>query len=420
MRKFQRLIVFLLFLCCAKSYAQSGCTDPLASNYDAAAVSNNGSCVYPTASVTPFAIHILNDTLPESSGLICWNDYLWTHNDNTDTCLYALDTSGHIQQIVPIRQVSNQDWEEVTQDDDYFYIGDFGNNANGDRQNLHIFRISKTALGNPPVSCDTIWFHYSDQLSFTPTGGNHTDFDCEALIVGTDSLYLFTKQWISKKTKLYAIPKHPGNHEASLKDSFDVQGLITGAAFLPDQRLIALCGYNTNSSTFIDPFVFLFYDYKGTDFFSGNKRKIMISQPLSQIEGIATRDGLRYYLSNEKIVNAITIPPRLEQMDLSAHLGPYLQSLSINDVMTDASVSVSPNPAEDDIMVTVKVKRATVATLQFRDTNGKICWTEAKKLSAGLNKMVISPAGLSSGTYWLNIFASGKTISRKIIFGHKY
>jgi len=76
-----------------KTVAQiHGCTDPLATNYNPSATINDGSCIYDAASVTPFSSYILNSNLSETSGLIRWNNQIWTHNDNEDINIYALDT----------------------------------------------------------------------------------------------------------------------------------------------------------------------------------------------------------------------------------------------------------------------------------------------------------------------------------------
>ncbi|MDZ7615227.1 MAG: hypothetical protein U5K51_17140 [Flavobacteriaceae bacterium] len=76
--------------------------------------------------------------------MILWNDRLWTHNDNTDTHLYALNTNNpDSNEAVALDGTRNVDWEEISQDEDYIYIGDFGNNANGNRRDLQIFKDKK-------------------------------------------------------------------------------------------------------------------------------------------------------------------------------------------------------------------------------------------------------------------------------------
>lgn len=197
--------------------------------------------------------------------------------------------------LIPI--AVNTDWEEISQDDTYIYVGDFGNNANGNRTDLNILRISKSSLTTSLV-IDTINFSYSLQSDFTATGSKNTDFDCEAFIVDADSIYLFTKEWVSKQTSVYAIPKTLGTFIANYKSAFDVQGMITGATYMETEKLVALCGYNAT----MQPFIYLLFDFNNDDFFSGNKRKLSLDIPLHQVEGIATEDGLTFYVTNEGLV----------------------------------------------------------------------------------------------------------------------
>lgn len=346
--KLQSCLLFLSLLIATGADAQiNGCTDPLATNYDLSATANDGSCIYPSAAVTPLVSFNLDAGLAETSGLICWNDHLWTHNDNGDTNIYSLDTlNGAIVQSVPVSGVVNYDWEEITQDSSYIYLGDFGNNVNGNRTDLKVLRIEKASVLSGIPSVDTIFFSYSDQIDFTPTGGNNTDFDCEAFLVSGDSLFLFTKQWVSNRTTVYALPKIPGTYVAERRAELDVQGMITGATYLESKRLITLCGY----TNLLQPFIYLLYDFDQTDFLSGNKRKLNLSLPFHQIEGIATVDGLKYYCSNENFVQApvINTPQKLHVLDLSSYLENYLNGiiLSLKNPYS-SGLTVYPNPASD-------------------------------------------------------------------------
>jgi len=341
----------LFFLRTAKAKI-NGCTDPLATNYNSSATKNDGSCIYNNGSISPSSSFILSGILTETSGLVKWNHQIWTHNDNSDVNIYSLDTiNGNIIQSYPLNGTINNDWEEISQDSNYLYIGNFGNNANGNRTDLKILRIDKNSmLINAPI-IDTIHYSYADQTSFTPAGSNNTDFDCEAFVISADSIYLFTKQWISNKTSLYSLPKIPGTYIANLKTTFDIDGLVTGAVFLQAQRIIALCGY----SNLLEPFIYLLYDFHGSEYFSGNKRKITISLPFHQIEGIATTNGLKFYLSNENFSQppVISIQQKLHILDLSSYLGNYLHSLtqSVSQPVKQHSFVLYPNPANNIIAI---------------------------------------------------------------------
>jgi len=347
------ILIPVILLASTDSEAQTfGCTDPLATNYNQFATNNDGSCLYNTASVIPEVSLNLVSSLNETSGLIIWNNQLWTHNDTEDINIYALDTlNGNIIQSYSLADTSIKDFEEISQDDDFIYIGDFGNNSNGNRTDLKILRIRKNSILINQLKTDIINFSYPDQTDLTPTGHNNTNFDCEAFIVTSDSIYLFNKQWITEKTVIYSLPNTPGTHIAKKKLTFDVAGLVTGATYLQTKKLIVLCGY----SNLREPFIYLLYDFNGTEYFSGNKRKITIPLSYHQIEGIATVNGLKYYLSNEYFTYPpyFNVPQKLHILNLNAYLENYLKSgpTAINKTQTNENYIVYPVPADNFIIV---------------------------------------------------------------------
>jgi len=300
-----------------------GCTDPRANNLVPGATENDGSCTYDQVWLVPVKTLVMDEKLSGTSGLISWNGRVWTHNDYDDTQLYALDTAtAEIVGETLLPEVGNSDWEDIAQDGEYIYVGDFGNNASGNRTDLHILRVEMASLISGSPSIDTLWFSYSDQEDLSPAQANQTDFDCEAMVVSASRIYLFTKQWLSGQTTLYVLPKEPGTHVAQKKEDFNIQGLVTGATLLDSEKLLMLCGY----TGILQPFVYLFYDYGGEDFFSGNKRRVHIQIPFLQVEGITSSDGLTCFLSNESFVlePASNLPQQLLRLDLSGLLGDYL------------------------------------------------------------------------------------------------
>jgi hypothetical protein len=388
-------ILLLGFSLINQSEAQiSGCTDRLAINYNQSATINDGSCIYNPANVRPSSTFNLEGTLSETSGLIFWNNQLWTQNDNTDINIYSIDTlKGNIVRSYPLSGIPNKDWEEISQDDNYIYIGDFGNNS-GSRTDLRIFRISKNSItGNSPV-IDSIKFSYSDQVDFS-SGSNNTDFDCEAFIVSKDSIYLFTKQWVSNKTSVYSLSKNPGSYSAKLRSSFDDEGLITGAVYLESERIIALSGYSHK----LEPFVYLLYDFIGSDFFSGNKRKIALLIPYHQTEGIASSNAIKYYISNEhfSLAPVISVPQQLNIFDLSSFLGNYL-GLPIAFPDEGNNFIILPVPAHD--FITVKSYSAMLPIdYILLSLSGKI----VLKGRLTSENSTISVSGLTAGIYILRI-----------------
>jgi hypothetical protein len=329
------------------------------------------------------------------------NNKLWTQNNFSDINLYAFDPAQvNSFQTLPLTGTVNIDWEEMTQDGEYLYIGDFGNNVNGNRTNLQILRIKKTSLFQSSLQIDTIKFSYSTQTNFTPTGANKTNYDCEAFLVTKDSLYLFTKEWLTNKTSIYRLPKISGTHTAQYVSTLDVQGLITGAMLMEDKRLLVLCGYNST----LQPFLYLLYDYTGADFFGGNKRRININLPFHQVEAITTQDGINYHITNEYISRSgITIPQQLHQLNLNAYLSRYLSTTNIYDYTSEKNFSMYPVPAKTFIQMEVNTKRAQIP-YRIIDSRGVVVQQGIWSRTGNRLNIDLLPAG----SYWM-IVAAEKT-----------
>lgn len=326
-----------------------GCTDPLSQNYNPNATVNDGSCTYASATVVPSYSAELDTQMDETSGLVLWSGGLYTHNDDTDTNLYRLSAlTGGIDQILPVNGTVNQDWEDIDQDADYVYIGDFGNNASGNRANLRILRVAKQDLLAGSATPQIISFSYANQGNLNPTAANATDFDCEAMVVGTNFIYLFTKQWVTRATSVYRIPKVPGAYTAAFMATYNVNGLVTGATWQQDARILALCGYTATLS----PFIYIMYDFQGDDFFGGNKRRLSFQGNFLQTEGIATEDGLHYYVSNEHFSRGgiINSPARVFTVDLSPYLQNYLSNEALKDSFGNGLI-IAPVPGSYKVVL---------------------------------------------------------------------
>jgi len=374
-----------------------GCTDSHASNYTALATQNDGSCIYPSTSLSPITSRQLDASLTETSGLIEWNHGFWSHNDNSDTAIYRIDTAtGGIAEKAPLAHVINHDWEEISQDSSYLYLGDFGNNASGNRTNLNILRISKASIisGNPTI--DTISFSYYDQVDFSDQGTNNTNFDCEAFIVTSDSIYLFTKHWVDLATTVYSLPKTPGFHLAQRVDSFFVNGLITGAIFLESKRLVILSGYSKQ----LAPFIYLLYDFQPCRFFSGNKRKVDISLPFHQIEGVSTTDGIHLHCTNEYLkFSSIENFQQFHTFNLESLLGSYLNTGIVTaEAPPGSTLRLYPNPSSDWLTLDLP-KNGTKQKYQIINPLGTVILSGVVDES----KPVIEIQRLPQGSYLLRM-----------------
>ena len=175
--------VSVIGLLCTPLLAQPGCIDPAATNFNPNATSTNSSCTY-AATQAPLAnkIAAFSDTCKESSSLLYTDGRIFTNNDSGNKpILFQLDTTtGAVIKYTTISNFTNVDWEDLAADSLHVYIGEFGNN-NGERTNLKVLKIEKSALYNPDstsIKAVSIKFNYPDQTSFAPSTTHN--FDCEA------------------------------------------------------------------------------------------------------------------------------------------------------------------------------------------------------------------------------------------------
>jgi hypothetical protein len=238
----------------------------------------------------------LPDVVEETSGLQLLDSFMLTFNDSgNDPIIYGVSpTSGELLRKWIVKNADNRDWEDITADEQFIYIGDFGNNI-GSRRDLTIYKIPHTKLSSSDsLHADKIEFSFEDQTSFIPTIYNHS-FDCEAIIALDDSLVIFSKDWKNKITTAYTLPKTTGSYVAELKFQFPADGLITGADYLADENLLVLCGYKN-----FNPFIWRIYDIDfSKGLFSDAKRYDLTDYSGIQNEGIAFLSADSIYMSTE-------------------------------------------------------------------------------------------------------------------------
>lgn len=305
------------------AYTQiTGCTDPQSTNYNPAATINDGSCLYSATNLalvdkTNLSAPLLNET----SGLTFINGKLWTFNDSGNANdIYRIDTStSTVNQTVDISNATNTDWEDMTSNNDYLFIGDFGNN-NGNRQDLKIYRINKTALTTnaTSVTASIINFSYSDQSSF-PSLPTNNNFDCEAMIFLNDSIHLFSKNWVDLQTKHYVLPATPGTHVAQYRETYNTGFLVTSAA-VQEFGVIALIGYLRTGAKPVS--LCMIYDYKNNLLFNGNKRKFDLSTQVvqGQVEGVEFFNSSQAFVTNELYTTGANVPAKLRTFHLASYL----------------------------------------------------------------------------------------------------
>ena len=311
--------------------------------------------------------------LDENSGLIFYNNNIITFNDSGgEANLYEINANtGNITRTVTITNATNVDWEDITQDASYIYIGDIGNN-NGNRTDLKIYKIAKNDYnGSDDIAvAEIISYSYADQLDFT-SNPNDTNWDAEGLISYSDQLLIFSKNWVDNRVNVYSIPKTNGTHSALLKSSYNTNGLITSAEISLNENIIYLIGYSSSQA----PFMYTIHGIPNNslDIFSGViSEKISNIVPIgNQVEAIAlfeiTPNQHRLYISNEKFIFSyeditIIFPPKLWLIEIDAET----VTLDVPDITSDLTLTIFPNPFDKTLKLSERVDEIIIFDLLGR------------------------------------------------------
>ncbi|MBL7830049.1 MAG: T9SS type A sorting domain-containing protein [Saprospiraceae bacterium] len=293
--------------------------------------------------VSPALLGGLPSELKESSGLLIQSpDTLWSHNDSGNgSKVIAFNSFGDKLVERKFDNISDNDWEEITKDDKgHVFLGDFGNNDNT-RENLLILRFSSGfASKKQTLVVDSIQFKYEDQTLFPPPSSS-LNFDCEAMVVLNDTVFLFTKDRTNpykSQTLLYWLPAEPGFHEARYLRTFKtevplfLQGSITAAALSPDHKKLILLGYLR---------MWLFTDFTGSNFFDG-KQTVFQFEDYTQKESVAFLDDCTIYITDE-VNAALSNGGKLYSVDLCSYLSaeepnpetkPYIAFNNSTNILT--------------------------------------------------------------------------------------
>jgi len=348
--------------------------------------------------------------LNETSGLLYYNDKVITHNDSgNEANLYEINANtGAITRTVEVTNATNVDWEDITQDNSYIYVGDIGNNY-GNRTDLKIYKISKVDYNDSDdvVTSEIISYSYADQIDFTPDL-NNTNWDAKGLISYGDQLLVFSKNWADNEVNVYSIPKNSGEQSAVLESNYNINGLITGVDISFDSNIIYLLGYSSTES----PFMYTIHNIPNNslDIFSGiTSEKISNIVPIgNQVEAISlfeiTPTEHRLYISNEKFTTTvgtvtITIPAKLWYIEIDADT----VGLATQDIASELTLTVFPNPFDKFINLSKKVDEIIIF-----DLFGRIVAKQqyVKELSL---------ENLSKGFYVAHLKIDNAMLIRKII-----
>lgn len=335
----------------------------------------------------------MDDLVQETSGLVFFDSRLITHNDSGgEAALYEINTNnGVVSRTVEIKDASNTDWEDICDDENYIYIGDFGNN-NGNRTNLRIYKILKTDyLNNAEVTAEVIRFSYADQTDFSAAPQN-TNYDAEAIISYGENLFVFTKNWKDGRTNIYKIPKAAGTYSVERVDSFDAQGLVTAGSYNILSEKVMLTGYAG-----ITPFIIELTGFSNGKFSNGVIDRYNVSTPTTysfQIEAVTYFNENEYYISAEK--NALG---NTSLYSVSA------KTLSVGIHQLNPE-HLFPNPVKEFLNID---SDADIEKTEIYDYLGK------KVFEDHSNKKTLGIKNLSKGIYVLKLYSQNGSVSMKFI-----
>ncbi|MBX2945145.1 MAG: hypothetical protein KF725_04880 [Cyclobacteriaceae bacterium] len=242
---------------------------------------------------------MLPNQINEASGLaVADQGNFWTHNDDGIPVLYCIDNTGKLIRTLYLNNL-NKGWEDLARDKEgNLYIGAFGNNKN-DRRDLKILIVKNPeSVSEKIYNAEIINFTFEDQHEFPPAI-THQNFDADALIAYNDWLYIFTKNRTTPftgYTKVYRLPKNPGQHIATLVDSIYLgkgpmmDDWVTGADISPDGSTLALLGHSR---------IWLISDFNNGRFSTGNIMRIELGN-YSHKAGIAFTSANEIFIVDEK------------------------------------------------------------------------------------------------------------------------
>lgn len=238
--------------------------------------------------------------LKEVSGIALSQDQktIWAIEDaGNKNVVYGLDLKGNLVADVLVENAENNDWEDITKDNNgNIYIGDFGNNEN-DRQNLSIIKLDlKDSSQKSTKVVQTTEFHYEGQAEFPPKKSNLL-YDCEAFIEKDGNFYLFTKnrsKGFDGTFLVFQIPNKEGDFEAKLIGKLKLEGgfndaAITSAAINSKNEIVLLTHKN----------IHVLSGFTANDFNSAKIQKISL-QHNSQKEAVVFVDDKTLLIADEK------------------------------------------------------------------------------------------------------------------------
>ncbi len=339
--------------------------------------------------VTPTYICTLAN-IPESSGLLIDAQHrIWTLEDSGNPeKITMIDSLGNIQNTLKITNGTNVDWEDMTRDETHTFIGDFGNNKS-DRKDLVIYKIPNVDLQlGSKAKAELIHFQYEDQSDFNPPLGKWT-YDCEAMTVTNDSIYIFTKDYtipLKGESRVYRLPKIAGNFKAlrvaTIKTDNAAYGLgqITAATVSPDQKRAILLANNA---------LYLYSNINLPHFWEASRQQLNFSANL-QREAVIFADNCKVLISNE---SANGEPAQLYELNLCqlTNVSKIIKLPSVNIQKTETGLSINYDLEKSDIpLQVIDIQGHNIFKTKLHTTTGTLQIDNSEFPNAGIYIVIVA------------------------------
>ena len=249
----------------------------------------------------------ISDQLSEISGIEnpVRSVYISINDSGDEPVLHIMKSDGVIFHKIFISGAKNVDWEDLSFDGDFLYIGDIGNNRN-QRKDLMIYRIPwNNSWGNyyidgklnhnlpDTLRADPFSFNYPDQMSFPPEE-SRMNFDSEALTYADGKILILSKDRSKPYqglSKIYEIDLSDKPSKTKLLQEIQLNGVswLTGS--------VTGCDY-LNNKLYVLTYkrLYIFERTKGQ--FKFLRRKNL--GPLQQWEGISVESDSQVRIVAEK------------------------------------------------------------------------------------------------------------------------
>ena len=189
--------------------------------------------------------------LTEISGMVACNGGWLVHGDGgAPPAMFVINDKGNVTDTFNIAAVNN-DWEDLAENNNNYFIGDFGNNT-GSRKDLKIYMLRKDSIHIQGYKPEILNFSFADQTDFSSS--QFTDFDCEAMAAVGDTLYIFSKSKASGVCRIYKTAAIAGSAKIAVFDTLQFPFWATGAAYSGNRLYVV--GYSPNWDMSLNPWLY--------------------------------------------------------------------------------------------------------------------------------------------------------------------